>query len=191
MASKVELVVLGLLDEEPLYGYQVLQRFRDRSMGFWVEIGRASVYQSLQRLEREGSIVGRAQEGDEGPDRRVFRLTKAGSARLRAALEERFGRLAPFEDEAGTALGFIHLLSTGDARAALDARERAVRDLLDALTTERERIVSVKGPERGVAAAMLERQEALANAELAWLTSFRGRVGRLRKGSGRRVRGPT
>ena len=52
--SKVEVVVLGLLAEEPLYGYELLERFRARSMGFWVEVGKASVYQVLRRLEREG-----------------------------------------------------------------------------------------------------------------------------------------
>ena len=56
--SKVEVVVLGLLAEEPLYGYDLLERFRARSMGFWVEIGKASVYQALRRLERDGLIGG-------------------------------------------------------------------------------------------------------------------------------------
>ena len=36
VTSKVEVVVLGLLAEEPLYGYDLLERFRTRSMGFWV-----------------------------------------------------------------------------------------------------------------------------------------------------------
>jgi len=42
--SKVEVVVLGLLAEEPQYGYDLLERFRSRGMGFWVEVGKASVY---------------------------------------------------------------------------------------------------------------------------------------------------
>ena len=87
--SKVEVVILGLLAEEPLYGYGILERVRTRSMGFWAEIGRASVYQALRRMESEGSIAGRAQEGTDGPARRVFRITRAGRERLRAALLER------------------------------------------------------------------------------------------------------
>ena len=74
-ASKVEVVVLGLLAEEPLYGYDLLERFRTRSMGFWVEVGKASVYQALRRLEGHGLASGRPQEGTEGPDRRVYRIT--------------------------------------------------------------------------------------------------------------------
>ncbi|MBA3691732.1 MAG: helix-turn-helix transcriptional regulator, partial [Actinobacteria bacterium] len=95
--SKVEVVVLGLLAEEPLYGYGVLDRFRSRSMGFWAEVGRASVYQALRRMESRGLIAGRAQEGTEGPDRRVFRITKAGRDRLHAGLAERVAGLSPYE----------------------------------------------------------------------------------------------
>ena len=177
---KVDLVVLGLLAEEPLYGYQVLQRFRGGSMGFWVELGRASVYQSLQRLERKALVAGKAQGGDDGPDRRVFRLTKTGRATLRRGMQERFGRVAPYETQAGTALGFTHLLNAGDARAAIDAREQAVRDLLDALGAEFERVATDKGPGRPVATAMLERQVALAEAEIAWIATFRARAARWR-----------
>ena len=175
---KVEVVVLGLLAEEQLYGYELLERFRARSMGFWIEVGKASVYQTLHRLERDGFVSGRAQEGTDGPDRRVFRITKAGLVRLRLGLEERFGELAPYETEAGTALGFANLLAVSETRAAVDARVRAVRDLLDSLASERSRTAGERGSSRVVSNAMLDRQEALAKAELAWLGAFRRRVGR-------------
>ena len=82
MVPKVEVVVLGLLAEEPMHGYDLLERFRARSMGFWVEVGKASVYQTLHRLEARGLITGRSQDGREGPDRRVYRITRAGRSRL-------------------------------------------------------------------------------------------------------------
>ena len=175
---KVEVVVLGLLAEEQLYGYELLERFRARSIGFWIEVGKASVYQTLHRLERAGLVSGRAQEGSEGPDRRVFRITKAGLARLRQGLDERVGLLTPYETEAGTALGFANLLAVPETRAAVDARERAVRDLLDALAAERSRTAGERGSARTVSNAMLDRQESFAKAELAWLGAFRKRIGR-------------
>jgi PadR family transcriptional regulator len=179
--AKVEVVVLGLLAEEPLYGYDLLERFRARSMGFWAEVGKASVYQALRRLEREGSITGRSQEGPEGPDRRVYRISRSGRARLIAGLEERFGILEPYETGAGLAFGFAHLLSPTQARKAVDARETAVRDLLDAVRTERARAADDRGAGRAVSNAMLDRQEAIGKAELAWIKGFRATLGRLRR----------
>jgi DNA-binding PadR family transcriptional regulator len=179
--SKVEVVVLGLLAEEPLYGYDLLERFRTRSMGFWVEIGKASVYQALRRLERDGLISGRSQDGPEGPDRRVYRISKAGRDRLRVGLSERIASLEPYETDGGLALGFAHLLSASDARKAVDARETAVHDLLDAIKTERARVSADKGTGRVVSTAMLQRQESLAKAELAWIKGFRSDLGRIRR----------
>ena len=179
--SKVEVVVLGLLAEEPFYGYDLLERFRTRSMGFWVEVGKASVYQALRRLERDGSIAGRSQEGSEGPDRRVYRITKAGRDRLSSGLTERVASLEPYETDGGLALGFAHLLSASDARKAVDEREASVRGLLDAIKTERARVSADKGPGRTVSAAMLARQESFAKAELAWIKGFRSDLGRIRR----------
>jgi DNA-binding PadR family transcriptional regulator len=181
VTSKVEVVVLGLLAEEPLYGYDLLERFRTRGMGFWVEIGKASVYQALRRLERQGSINGRSQDGPEGPDRRVYRITKAGRDRLMSGLWERVASLEPYETDGGVALGFAHLLSAAEARKAVDERVAAVRDLLDAMKTERTRISADKGRARSVSTAMLDRQESLAKAELAWIKRFRSDLGRIRR----------
>lgn len=181
MVPKVEVVVLGLLAEEPMHGYDLLERFRARSMGFWVEVGKASVYQTLHRLEARGLIAGRSQDGREGPDRRVYRITRAGRSRLDEGLTERFGELAPYETDAGLALGFADRLSASQAKDAIAARELALRDLLDALAAERERTAGGAAPGRALSDAMLDRQRALAEAELAWLARFRSTAGRIRR----------
>lgn len=165
--SKVEVVVLGLLADEPLHGYQLLERFRARSMGFWVEVGRASVYQALDRLEARGLVTGRAQDSAAGPDRRVFKLSRSGRARLEEGLAERFDDLAPYETGAGTAFGFVGLLGSKGAKEALAERERAVHDLLAALGDERAR----QSDPRSL--ALLARQDAFARAELVWLRKHR------------------
>lgn len=181
MVAKVELVVLGLLSEGPMHGYDILERFRKRSMGFWVEIGKASVYQALARLERKGQLSGKERVGAGGPDRREFRITRRGKAHLDAGLAERFEALTPYETEAATALGFVHLVPAADSRAAVEARERSLADLLDAVAAERGRASTDRGSARIVANAMLDRQEALAKAELAWLKGFRRSLSKLRR----------
>jgi DNA-binding PadR family transcriptional regulator len=179
--SKVEVVVLGLLAEEPLYGYDLLERFRTRSMGFWVEVGKASVYQVLKRLERAGSISGKAQGGTEGPDRRVFRITKLGRDRLRQGVVERLASARPYETDAGVALGFAHLLPQTEMRMVGETRERSVRDLLEAVTTELARTSGESGSDRAMSTAMLQQQAALAEAELAWLKTYRSALSKTRR----------
>jgi DNA-binding PadR family transcriptional regulator len=179
--TKVEIVVLGLLAEESMYGYDLLERFRERGMGFWTELSRASVYQVLKRLERDGLATGKTQEGREGPDRRVYRITRAGRDRLAEGLEAMASRLAPYDGDAAVALGFAHGLSSGAAKALADRRERAVLDLLDGVRTELDRTASARDAGRAVSNAMLRQQEALAEAELAWLRTYRASIGKLRR----------
>jgi DNA-binding PadR family transcriptional regulator len=181
VSTKVEIVVLGLLAEEPMYGYDLLERFRERGMGFWTELSRASVYQVLKRLERDGLATGKTQEGREGPDRRVYRITRAGRDRLAEGLEAMASRLAPYDGDAAVALGFAHALPSGAAKALADRRERTVLDLLDGVRTELDRTASARDAGRVVSNAMLRQQEALAEAELAWLRTYRVSIGKLRR----------
>jgi DNA-binding PadR family transcriptional regulator len=180
VVPKVEIVVLGFLTEGPRYGYELLERFRQRSMAEWVEIGRASVYQALGRLEETGAVSAQQQEGTEGPDRRVYRIARAGRDRLRRGLAERLEGAGPYETDGGVALGFVHLLRPEEARRAISAREQALRARRDRLAEERRALTAVREPGASVASRVLDLQDALAGAELGWLVSLRRDLGKLR-----------
>ncbi len=77
--------LLGLLADEPLHGYQVKQRFEDMLGGTW-EVNIGSVYQVLQRLERDGLVQPVGERGDRG--RQLYEVTDAGSSVLAEWLEE-------------------------------------------------------------------------------------------------------
>jgi DNA-binding PadR family transcriptional regulator len=177
--TKVEIVVLGLLAEGPLYGYELLDRFRRRAMGEWVQVGKASVYQALRRLDDSGCVSARQQEGAEGPDRRVYRIARAGRDRLRNGLQDRLKGSGPYETDAGVALGFVHLLRPEEARRAIAGREQAVRVRRDRLADERRVLAASSGSGAAVASRLLDLQHAQAGTELAWLASLRRDLGRL------------
>src|SRR3712207_1014021 len=68
--------VLGLLREEPMHGYQLIQELESRSGGTW-RPSPGSVYPTLQLLEDQGLI-----RGEESDGRRVFTLTDEGRAEV-------------------------------------------------------------------------------------------------------------
>src|SRR5437764_15431138 len=77
--------VLGLLAEEPLHGYEVKTRFEEMLGGTWkVNIG--SVYQVLQRLERDGLVEATGDRGDRG--RQAYRATMARISGPKVRLED-------------------------------------------------------------------------------------------------------
>jgi DNA-binding PadR family transcriptional regulator len=178
---KVETLVLGMLAEEPMYGYEVLERLRERGGSDWAGVARASVYQALQRLERDGLATARDESGGEGPDRRTYRLTRAGRARLREALLEGFDADGPYETDVAVPLAFCHLLDRAEARDAIARREAVVRYRIARLSEERARVRSSSVPGRIQAVRLLEQQEAFAEAELATLAAVRRDLSRSRR----------
>jgi len=83
-----DLVLLSLLAERPMHGYQANLELERREIRDWAGISRPQVYYSLEKLARKGLI--RSLETDEpaaGPERSTFETTAKGSAALAAALE--------------------------------------------------------------------------------------------------------
>ena len=67
--------ILGLLAEEPMHGYQVMQELGERTGGRW-RPSAGSIYPTLQQLEDEGLVTAEDRDG-----RQTFALTDSGPAR--------------------------------------------------------------------------------------------------------------
>jgi DNA-binding PadR family transcriptional regulator len=89
----VRAAILLALADEPMHGYQIMQRLEERSGGAW-RPSPGSVYPTLQLLEDQGMV-----KGEEADGRRVFALTDAGVAES-AAIRERVGD-SPWAAEGG------------------------------------------------------------------------------------------
>jgi len=83
-----DLVLMSLLAERPMHGYQANLELERREVRDWAGISRPQVYYSMEKLARGGLL--RAAENAEpaaGPDRSVFETTAKGKQALAAALE--------------------------------------------------------------------------------------------------------
>jgi DNA-binding PadR family transcriptional regulator len=74
-------LVLAVLRDGEGYGYQVVQRIRERSDGVFAP-SEGSLYPTLHRLEAEDALVAAWRAGEGGPRRRWYRITPAGLAQL-------------------------------------------------------------------------------------------------------------
>jgi DNA-binding PadR family transcriptional regulator len=83
-----DLVLLSLLAERPMHGYEANLELERRDARDWAAISRPQVYYSLEKLARLGLIrVAEDQEAAAGPERRLFATTAKGRAALAEALE--------------------------------------------------------------------------------------------------------
>ena len=85
-----DLVILSLLAERPMHGYEVNATLEERKIRDWAPVSRPQIYYSLDKLTRLGLIrVGADESPAAGPERRVFETTAAGRDRLADALESK------------------------------------------------------------------------------------------------------
>lgn len=75
--SSASLLVLALLEDGPLHGYEIGKRIEARSGGE-IAFNAASLYPLLYRLERKGWISGQWQQKSGERRRRFYRITAEG-----------------------------------------------------------------------------------------------------------------
>src|SRR5580692_9001301 len=83
-----DLVLLSLLAERPMHGYQANAELERREIRDWAGISRPQVYYSLEKLARAGMIRSlKMGEPASGPERSSFETTAQGRTTLADALE--------------------------------------------------------------------------------------------------------
>jgi PadR family transcriptional regulator PadR len=85
-----ELLILRLLEEDEMYGYEIVQAIRERT-GEVVAVGEGVVYPVLHGLEQDGALKSRRKTVN-GRSRIYYAVTRKGSRRL-AELSETWRQL--------------------------------------------------------------------------------------------------
>ncbi len=83
-----DLVLLSLLAERAMHGYQANAELERRCIRDWAAISRPQVYYSLEKLAAGAFLrVGKSDEPAAGPERNVYETSAKGRAALADALE--------------------------------------------------------------------------------------------------------
>jgi PadR family transcriptional regulator len=85
--GSTDLLVLALVDEQDLHGYEIGRRIEQRSRGA-LRFTLASLYETLYRLEERGLIRGRWVERPGERRRRDYQITAKGRKTLASEREE-------------------------------------------------------------------------------------------------------
>jgi PadR family transcriptional regulator, regulatory protein PadR len=82
LKGHLDAVVLAALEAGPAHGYAIIETIRSRS-GEVFDLPEGTIYPALHRLERAGLLSSTWTTPPSGRRRRVYTLTKTGSAALR------------------------------------------------------------------------------------------------------------
>jgi PadR family transcriptional regulator PadR len=81
------LLVLTVLRDGELYGYEIAQRITERSSGAFAP-SEGSLYPALHALEADGALQASWRESNRGPRRRYYKITKTGLGMLEEHAQE-------------------------------------------------------------------------------------------------------
>ena len=72
-----KVLILNMLAEKPMYGYQIAKELKHRSEGYFV-FKEGTLYPALHRMEKDGLLRSEWQVVEKGPSRRYYHVTEEG-----------------------------------------------------------------------------------------------------------------
>jgi DNA-binding PadR family transcriptional regulator len=128
------LLLLGLLQRGPLYGYELLRIVRAHGE-LYADLKKANLYYLLERLASEGYLSVQTEEGARGArgEKLIYEMTDAGRMHFKELLRETILTYEPAHTGVDTAVVFLASLPRDEGMQLLKERRRIVvarRDLV-------------------------------------------------------------
>jgi len=168
----VKHALLALLEQQPMYGYQLRVEFEQRTGATWpLNVGQ--VYTTLTRLERDGLA---AAEGEDDAGHVTYRITDAGRAEVATWFTTPVARTQPPRDELAIKLALAVTVPGVDVGAVIQRQRSATMAALQDYT----RLKRQAGAEPDDLAwsLVLDSLVFAAEAEMRWLDHCEARVRR-------------
>jgi PadR family transcriptional regulator PadR len=80
--SSIDSLLLSLISEQPLYGYQMIKDLDGRSQGYF-KFKEGTLYPALHKLEKSGMVEGKWQTLTSGQKRKYYHITEKGLEALK------------------------------------------------------------------------------------------------------------
>jgi len=174
MITKTDVLILGLLMDRPMHGYEINQLLQSEGITTWFNLSMASIYYSLNKLKKKGLVIETRHRGERSSEKSVYHLTEQGRRVFFAALEDILGseERMYFDYDLG-----IFMLNKLPQQRALPLLEKRLAFLKRWSQSLQESII--QGQQRNqspLRLAILEHSLACTHMEINWLGNIIQRV---------------
>jgi DNA-binding PadR family transcriptional regulator len=167
--TKNDLLVLGLLLDRPMHGYEISQYVKEEGVTTWFSISTAAIYYSLNKLHKRG-LISEMRSRSGGAEKTVYHATEQGRQQFFAGMEATLASDEPIHFEYDLGIYLLNKLPQARALALLEKRLEFIREwgakLEQALERER------GGDDRPLQIAILEHSVGCVRMEVEWLTGI-------------------
>jgi len=170
--ATIDLIVLGMLKNEPLSAYDIQKLVEYRQISRWVKISTPSIYKKVIQLEQKELIKGAIVKAGNTADKSVYSLTDAGEREFERLMLAISAEPVYIFLDFNAVIVNLKSLSPENRESCLGLIERNVRELKAYL----EENVAVKADVPGISEtgmAVLRQQLLLTQAIETWVATLR------------------
>ncbi|MFC5729235.1 MULTISPECIES: PadR family transcriptional regulator [Nocardioides] len=169
----VKHALLALLEQEPMYGYQLRAEFEQRTGTTWpLNVGQ--VYTTLTRLERDGLALA---ESEDAEGHVIYRITDAGRVEVATWFTTPVARTQPPRDELAIKLALAVTVPGVDVGTVIQQQRSATMHALQDYTRLKRRATGSE-PAELAWSLVLDSLVFAAEAEIRWLDHCESRLRR-------------
>jgi len=129
MIHLTNMILLGMLMERPMHGYELQQQIQSRRLDVWAHILSGSIYYALNKMEKEGLVRTESEERTGARLRKIYAVTEQGRETFKELLQAAV--LQP-PHETGSAfftiLPWLSILDSRDAFSFLMQNKKRLED---------------------------------------------------------------
>lgn len=168
--TKADLIVLSLLAERPMNGYELIGEYERQEVADWASVSKAQVYYAIQKLEGLALIAPTLQESSTGSrERTIYLPTKTGSAELVKSLVNKEWAKARVAQPFSTWLGLSIHISAAEKRKVLRARKQFIQGEIAREKASLTYIETLDSPRAKVGYEIVKLVIRQFEAELKWI----------------------
>lgn len=80
--SRIDLILLGMVHDQPLSAYDMQKQVEYRNLGKWVKVSTPSIYKKVLKLKEQGYLEKQIEREGRMPEKAVYSITPKGLKRF-------------------------------------------------------------------------------------------------------------
>jgi len=130
-----ELLLLGLLRNNEMYGYQI-NEFIDNHLGSSINLTKPTAYRLLKNMAEQGWVSFREEKVGKRPTRRIYAITELGEGKFREFLSSCIGEYKPAAYSSTICLAFLDTIPVEEALPHLEKQRQTIEELLSRVKSD-------------------------------------------------------
>lgn len=167
--SSIDLILLGLVHDQPRSAYEMQKQVEYRNIGKWVRISTPSIYKKVLRLEEQGYLERRIEREGRMPEKAVYSITPQGLTHFEALMRQGASGAVEVLFDFNAVVANLNKLPLEEAIGLIDSIRGGIRESLNYMEGVRPERTHIPLTGRAVLDQQIRVLEALSD----WADGFR------------------